>query len=245
MYRGKKVSVYLPCRNEAKHLDKVLEMIPKFVDEVLVVSNRSTDNTMERARELGIKAFEDNRTSDGIGYGYAHMTGIEQASGDIIVTADADGTYPIEQLAKILDRFIENELQFMSCNRYPLHQESEIPFKLRFGVWVLNTEARLLYGYKVKDILSGMWVMSGNIKEQLNLTMGDWNMSPEIKLNAIMNPSIAFDEFHIKQHLRHGHSHQSHWKTGLSHMVWIATNRAKLAVARAPRLQTTDLEDTA
>lgn len=245
MYRGKKISVYLPCRNEAQHLDKVLAMVPKFVDELIIVSNKSTDNTIDRAQELGIKAFEDNRTSDGIGYGFAHMTGIEQASGNIIVTADADGTYPIERLASILDNFIDKDLQFMSCNRYPLHQESEIPFKLRFGVWVLNTEARLLYGYKVQDILSGMWVMSSEIKDQLNLTMGDWNMSPEIKLNAIMHPAINFDEYHIKQHLRHGQSHQSHWKTGLSHMLWIAAHRVKLAADRAPRLQTTDFEDAA
>ncbi len=244
MYRNKRISVYFPCRNEAGHLDKVLSRVPLFVDEIIIVSNKSSDNTIERARELGVKAIEDNRTNGGIGYGYAHMSGIEAASGDIIVTADADGTYPVHQLAKILDYFLAQELQFLSCNRYPLHDETEIPFKLRFGVWLLNTEARLLYGYKVQDILSGMWVMSADIKEQLNLTMGDWNMSPEIKLNAIMHPAIKFDEYHIKQHVRHGESHQSHWKTGISHMVWIAKNRAHILVGSAPSpLQTNDFED--
>jgi glycosyltransferase involved in cell wall biosynthesis len=243
MYRSKKISVYLPCRNEADHLDKVLATIPAFVDEIIVVSNKSSDNTVQRARELGAQAIEDNRTSGGIGYGYAHMSGIDQASGDIIITADADGTYPLEQLDRILDNFMDEQLQFMSCNRYPLHRESAIPLKLRLGVWILNTEARLLYGYKIQDILSGMWVLSREAKDNLNLTMGDWNLSPEIKLNAIMHPSISFGEHHIKQHLRHGVTHQSHWKTGFSHLLWIAFYRLKLAAARAPQLQTADFDE--
>jgi len=97
----------------------------------------------------------------------------------------------------------------------------------------------------IKDILSGMWVMSSSVKDQLNLTMGDWNMSPEIKLNAIMNPAIAFQEHHIRQHLRHGQSHQSHWKTGLSHLTWIAVHRVKTVFANRgePQLQANDFED--
>ncbi len=247
MYRNKKISLYLPCRNEAKHLDLVIGMIPKFVDEIIVVSNNSSDNTVMRARELGAQAIEDNRTYKGIGYGYAHMTGIEQATGDIIVTADADGTYPIDQLERIIDHFMDKGIQFLSCNRHPLHDETEMPFKLRLGVWILNTEARVLYGHKVKDILSGMWVMNADIRERLNLTMGDWNLSPEIKLNAIMDESIKFEEFHIKQHLRHGQSHQSHWKTGFSHLTWIAANRIVTLFGdrryNQPKLRTTDFGD--
>ncbi len=244
MYKQKRISVYFPCRNEAGHLDKVLKTVPSFVDEIIIVSNKSSDNTVERAHELGVKAIEDNRTSGGIGYGFAHMTGIEQATGDIIVTADADCTYPVEQLKKILDHFIKSGDDFISCNRYPLHQETAIPFKLRLGVWLLNTEVRLLYGQKINDILSGMWVMKADVKDQLNLTMGDWNLSPEIKLNAMMEPNIKFSEYHIKQHIRHGETHQNHWKTGFSHLLWIAKNRLQL-ITGDPRtsLQSSDLED--
>ena len=176
MYRNRSITVYFPCRNEANHLDKVLAKVPSFVDEIIVVSNKSTDNTVQRARELGAKGVEDNRTLNGIGYGYAHMTGIAEATGDIIVTADGDGTYPIEKLAKILDNFIDKDLHFMSCNRHPLHKETQMPFKLRFGVWLLNFEVRVLFGRKIQDVLSGMWVMNSSIKDQLKLTMGDWNI---------------------------------------------------------------------
>ena len=199
--------------------------MPKFVDEVLIISNNSTDNTVEEAFKLGVRVLEDNRAIKGIGYGFAHITGINAASSDIVVGADGDGTYPVEQLAEILDNFIDNELNFMSCNRYPLHSDTRIPFKLQFGVWILNMEVKILYRKNIQDILSGMWVIDNRLKSELNLKMGDWNLSPEIKLNAATKSKIKFAEYHIVQHQRHGESHQNYWKTGLSHMWWIFKNR--------------------
>lgn len=224
MYRNKKITVCLPCRNEAGHLKEVVARIPSFVDEVIVISNKSVDNTVEVAKELGVKAIEDNRTLDGIGYGFAHMTGIIEATGDIIVGADGDATYPIEDLAKIIDYLLEKDLDFVSCNRYPLQDDTKIPLKLKLGVWMLNTETRLLYGVKIKDILSGMWVFKREARDYLGLTMGDWNLSPQIKINAATNKLIAFDEYSIAQHQRMGSSHQNYFKTGFSHAVWILKN---------------------
>lgn len=190
---------------------------------------------MEVAEGLGAVAVEDNRTVNGIGYGFAHMTAIERATGDIIVGADGDGTYPIENLAPMIDFFLDNNVNFLSCNRYPLLDETDrIPFSLRLGVWMLNTEVRLLYGQNIKDILSGMWVIDAAAKEDLNLTMGDWNLSPQIKLNAATNPNINFSEYHIIQHRRHGSSHQNYLKTGMSHAWWILRNRFSLRQAPQP-----------
>jgi glycosyltransferase involved in cell wall biosynthesis len=225
MYRNKRITVCLPCRNESNHLKEVIAKVPKFVDEIIVISNKSTDNTMKIAKSLGVKAYEDNRVIGNIGYGFAHMTGIEKATGDLIVGEDGDGTYPIEELDKVIDHLLDNNLDFISCNRYPLQEGIKIPFKLRLGVWLLNTEIRVLYGKKINDILSGMWVFKKDIKEQLGLTMGDWNLSPQIKLNAVTNSNIAFAEYSIAQYQRMGESKQNYFQTGLSHALWIAKNR--------------------
>lgn len=225
MYKDKKITLYFPCRNEEKHLDKVLSKVPKFVDEVIVISNRSTDKTYERAKELGVKAYKDDRVIGKIGYGFANITGIKKATGDIIISSDGDGTYPIENLAKILDFFIKNKYDFISCRRYPVKKGVKIPFKLRLGIYALNIETRLLYGLKIKDILSGMWVINKKIRNKLNLTEGDWNLSPQIKINAFINKEIKAGEFHIIQHLRYGETKQNYLKTGLSHIKWIFHNR--------------------
>jgi glycosyltransferase involved in cell wall biosynthesis len=225
MYRGKTITVCLPCRNEAKNLKATVKRIPKFVDEIIVISNLSTDNTVAQAKKLGLKVVEDNRTKGGIGYGFAHMTGIKQATSDIIVGADGDATYPLEILDKVIDHLIDNDLDFVSCNRYPLQKGTKVSMPLRLGVWTLNKEVRFLYGLKINDILSGMWVFYRPIADKLNLSMGDWNICPQIKLNAAFHPDIEFGEYSIPQHRREGQSHQQYLRTGLSHMFWILKNR--------------------
>lgn len=227
MYRSKTITVCLPCRNEGEHLKDTIKLIPKFVDEIIVISNLSTDNTVAQAKKLGLKVVEDNRTQGGIGYGFAHMTGIKEARSDIIVGADGDATYPLENLDKVIDHFLDNKLDFVSCNRYPLRNGTKIPILLRLGVWTLNKEVRILYGLKFNDILSGMWVFNKSVAKELNLTMGDWNICPQIKLNAALNPNIANGEYSIAQHPRKGESHQQYLKTGFSHMFWILKNRFK------------------
>jgi len=225
MYRDKKISIYFPCRNEEKHLEQLINRIPKFIDEIIIISNKSTDNTYQKALNLGVKSIEDDRTIKGIGYGFAHMTGIKEATGDIILTADGDMTYPTERASEIIDYFLDNELDFISCNRYPKKDETKIPLILQFGVFILNFETRILYGKKINDILSGMWIFNQETKNKLHLTMGDWNLSPEIKIKAMTNKNINFSEFNIAQHQREGKTKQQYLATGLSHFFWIFKNR--------------------
>jgi len=225
-----KVSVVIPCRNEEKHLQEVVALLPERIDEIILVSNASTDRTVEKGQELAyenpkVKFFEDNRTLCGIGYGYAHISGIEKATGDFIMCGDGDATYPFEEIENIIRFMEEQQLDFVSCNRYPVPKGVEIPLKLRIGVSLLNWEIRLLYGFKIKDTLSGMWVFRQTIKNDLKLTMGDWNLSPQIKLNAIKNPNIRFAEYAIKQRLRKGITKQNYFKTGFNHAFWIFKNR--------------------
>jgi len=220
-YRGQRVTVYFPCRNEANHLKHVVDEVPDFVDELLIISNRSTDDTMEKAQELGLRAIEDNRATNGIGYGYAHITGLAAATGDLIATADADLTYPIAELARVLDHLLDHDLDVLSCNRYPVQEGAEIPWKLQLGVRVLNLEVRTLLRHRVHDILSGMWVVRKDVVPKLRLTMGDWNMSPQIKIAALRDPDVRFGETGIAQHQRAGSSHQQYLRTGLSHAKYI------------------------
>ena len=240
MYRSKRISLVLPCRNEAKNLKVVLENIPEIVDEVIVVCNKSTDRSASISRRFGAKVYKDNRTAAGIGYGFAHITGTAKATGGIIVGADCDGTYPVEAIPKIVNHLLDNELDFISCSRYPLQKGVKIPYKLQIGVKLLNMEVRIFYGKKFNDILSGMWVFKKEIADELKLTMGDWNLSPQIKLNAAMNPEIAFTEYGIVQRQRiHNLSHQNYFKTGLGHAWWILQNRFRSPAVQAEQ---TDLQ---
>ncbi|HEY4160433.1 MAG TPA: glycosyltransferase family 2 protein [Candidatus Saccharimonadales bacterium] len=224
MYRNHTVTVCLPCRNEARHLRKIIRAVPSFVDEIIVISNVSTDDSVAVARAEGVVALEDNRTVGGIGYGFAHATGIAAAHGDIIVGLDADGTYPVEDLADAIDYMLDGNLDFVSCARL---RRSRIPFKLRLGVTLLNAETRLLYGMRITDILSGMWVFTRTARGQLILDQGGWNLSPQIKIAAATNPNIRFAEYQIAQKQRYGTTHQHYFRTGFLHAQWILASRVR------------------
>lgn len=221
------MSLIMPCRNEAGHLAQLVAQIPDFFDEVICVSNGSTDNTVEigKAMEERYPRFtllEDNRSAGGIGYGYAHMTGMAAATSDLVVCADSDGTYPIEDTPQIVQQMTKQSLSFVSCSRYP---DRSIPFKLQLGVRILNIEILLLYWFRIHDSLSGMWVFERSVVPRLHLTEGDWNLSPQIKINAKQYLDTGFAEIKIEQKLRQGESKQNYFKTGMRHMLWIAKNR--------------------
>lgn len=224
---GSTVSLVMPCRNEGGHLADLISEVPSFFDEIICVSNKSIDSTVAVGKNLQkrisrFRLLQDDRTADGIGYGYAHMTGIDAAKSEIIVCADSDGTYPVEEVPRILAIMRENNLSFVSATRYPTN---DIPFKLKFGVQLLNMEMLLLYGYVIHDSLSGMWVFKKSVSKDLELTEGDWNFSPQIKLNAKKYLKEHFAEVKITQKIRRGETKQSYLKTGLHHFLWIAKNR--------------------
>lgn len=230
MIHNHTVSLVIPCRNEGGHLAKVIKRIPSTIDEIIIVNNQSTDNTALVARQLTktdhrIKVLTDSRTIHGIGYGYAHITGLQHAKGDILVGIDGDGTYPPEVIPALIKHLLTHQLDFVSANRYPLRPGATAPKLLQFGTTLLNQEIRLLYGFTIKDSLSGMWAFRSSILPKLALSEGGWNFSPQIKLNAWKQPSVQSGEYPITQGYRFGRTKQHYVKTGLSHILWIARSR--------------------
>lgn len=223
MIRNKRITLIIPCKNEGTALRTLLGTVPAFVDEVLVIDNGSTDNTVAVGRSLGAKVISEKRhDAKGIGYGFAHQTGILQASGDIIVTMDGDGTYPMDAIRPAVTQLLQKKLDLLSCTRYPLVQKTAVSPIRQLGVRILNLEVSLLFGYPMHDILTGMWVGSTSALRELQLVEGGWNLSPEIKLKAISNPTFAFGEFHIlHKHRGGGVSKQAIWITGFDHLFYI------------------------
>src|SRR5688500_17771786 len=101
MYKNLRITVVIPCLNEEEGIRKVLDELPSFVDEVMVVDNGSTDGTAEIARSRGARVITElNR-----GYGRAYKSGFSHATGDIIVTLDGDHSYPVDALSYLLEAF--------------------------------------------------------------------------------------------------------------------------------------------
>lgn len=227
MIQDKTITLVVPCKNEAETLKTFLPKLPDFIDQVLIVDNNSSDDTYEVAKSLGADAVkEPGKDERGIGYGFAHRTGMSKAKGDYIVTMDGDGTYPMGAIWGLIRFMISNDIDFVTCSRFPLLNKEAISRLRQLGVWVLNTEVQLLYGYPMKDILSGMWAMNRKTVEKLQLKEGGWDLSPEIKLEAFIRQEISFAQYHIDHHPRdNGASKQKLFTTGFNHLKYIFIRR--------------------
>jgi hypothetical protein len=137
MRRDFRLSVVIPCYNEENGVREVIGRMPREVDEVVVVDNNCTDRTAEVARSLGARVVAE-RTP---GYGAAYKAGLQAATGDIVITLDGDGTYPPEQIPRLVDELLDRGWDFLSASRFPLADKRAMQFTNLLGNWVLTVAA--------------------------------------------------------------------------------------------------------
>lgn len=181
------ISILLPALNEEEGLKRTLYSIPKadlieagYVVDILVVDGNSTDKTREIAQEFGARVIIEKRR----GYGRAYKTGFESSLGDIIVTLDADDTYPIEIVTEYVDKLIETESDFITTDRFSRMERGSMSLTHKLGNKVLSRTMNLLFSINVHDSQSGMWIMRRSFVDRINLVSDDMCLSEEIKIIA-------------------------------------------------------------
>lgn len=233
MYRGKSVSVVIPCYNEEEGIRFVLEHMPAYVDEVIIVDNNCTDRTAAVAAALGARVVAEPRK----GYGYAYQCGFPHAQGDIIATIDGDGTYPAVEIARLIAYLDTNGVDFVSANRFPLDQPEAMHRRNQIGNHILTHTARLLYRIRIADSQSGMWVFRRRCLEMIHLAEGGMAFSEEIKLEVIAAPGIHFAETHIAYAPRIGMTKLFTFRDGVGNLAYLF--RRRLHPRHMPRPSTT------
>jgi dolichol-phosphate hexosyltransferase len=220
MYKGQSITVIIPCLNEEQGIEKVLRLLPEFVDQTIVVDNGSTDRTSDVARSLGAEVIRE----DVRGYGRAYKRGFASATGDIIVTLDGDHSYPADALAYLLEAFLHLEVDFLNASRFPVRDRHAMSFKHKFGNLVLSLAMSILYFRWVRDSQSGMWVFRRSILEQMRLVSDGMAFSEEIKIEALKSSRIRFTEISIQYTSRLGEIKLNPWRDGF-HNLWFLVKK--------------------
>jgi glycosyltransferase involved in cell wall biosynthesis len=238
VYRGKSVSVVIPCYNEEEGIRVVLEGMPAYVDEVIVVDNNCTDRTAAVAQALGAHVVTERRR----GYGYAYHGGFPHARGDIIATVDGDGTYPTTEIARLIEYLDMNGVDFVSASRFPLDRPDAMHRRNQIGNHILTSVVRLLYRITIADSQSGMWVFRRRCLEVIHPAEGGMAFSEEIKLEAIAAPGIQFAETHIPYAPRIGTTKLFTFRDGVGNLVYLFRRRLRSRPAPAARIATAHAE---
>lgn len=186
-----KLSIIMPSLNEEQAIKKTISNIPLaeitrrgFDVEILLIDGKSTDNTKKIAQENGAIVFCCQK-----GYGKQYRYGFEKATGDIIVTADSDGSYPMEEVPSLIDILIRDNLDFISTNRFTHVRKGSMKTINLFGNKFLTFLTNILFSLNLKDSQSGMWIFKRSILKKISLSSDGMSFSQEIKIEAFKKVS--------------------------------------------------------
>ena len=216
-----RITVIIPCLNEEQGIEKVMQRMPAYVDEAIVVDNGSTDRTAEVARSYGALIIQEARR----GYGRAYKSGFAAATGDIIVTLDGDQSYPPDAISYLLEAFLHLEADFLNACRFPVRDREAMSFRSKVGNVILSIAMSLLYFRWVRDSQSGMWVFRRSILKDMKLTADGMALSEEIKIEALKNRHIRFMEIAIQYSSRLAESKLDPWKDGFYNLWFLVKKR--------------------
>ena len=200
------IKVIIPAYNEENSITKVIKDIPSNVDEVIVVSNNSTDKTEQNAAEAGATVLTEPRK----GYGYACLKGMDYIANlkapqhpDIIVFLDGDySDYP-EQLTQLVAPIINDKIDFVIGSRVKKYRElgSMTPQQV-FGNWLATFLMRVFFNAKYTDLGPFRAI---KYKKLVQLKMEDktYGWTVEMQLKAIKK-GYSYTEIPMKYRNRIG-----------------------------------------
>ncbi|AEC51100.1 hypothetical protein PNA2_0182 [Pyrococcus sp. NA2] len=140
----------IPAYNEEKNIGNVLKRIPKFVDEIIVVDDGSTDGTSIIAENFGAEVVKLERNS---GKGVALREGIKIAKGEIVVFLDADGQHDPQEIPKLIEPIVTNRADFVIGRR--VIKAGKRPIIRKISNFITTTLVRIKTGIKIEDSQSG------------------------------------------------------------------------------------------
>ncbi|WP_300435001.1 glycosyltransferase family 2 protein [Christiangramia sp.] len=197
------IKVIIPAFNEAESITHVIKKIPDFVDEVIVVSNNSTDKTEINAENAGATVLSESRK----GYGYACLKGLDYISKqnkkpDIIVFLDGDYSDHPEELDKIIQPILEENKDFVVGARVKKWREKgSMTFPQIFGNKLATSLMKLLFNSRFTDLGPFRAI---KYKKLLQLEMEDktYGWTVEMQLKALrQNLSYVEIPVHYKNRI--------------------------------------------
>ncbi|MGC3990947.1 MAG: glycosyltransferase family 2 protein [Chthoniobacteraceae bacterium] len=180
------VSVLIPAYNEEGAIEETVAKIAQqrthFKDlEIVVINDGSKDRTSEIARTLPVTLIEHpvNR-----GYGAALKTGLQHAKYDYILIADADGTYPLEDIPKLCADATTYDMVVGARTGDVV----QIPLIRRPGKWIITRLAEYLSQQDIPDLNSGLRVFRKDVALRfLTLYPDGFSFTTTITLSMLTN----------------------------------------------------------
>ena len=227
------VSVVIPARNEGANLPHVFPTLPAWVDEIILVDGNSTDDTVAVTRKFCPQAKVITQT--GRGKGDALCTGFAAATGDIIVTLDADGSTDGGEIARFVGALAAGA-DFTKGSRFTGSGGSDdITGVRRCGNRMLNVLVNRMFRTRFTDLCYGYNAFWAHHLAALQLDCTGF------EIEALMNIRAAKIGLQIQEIPSHerprisGASNLNAFRDGWRVLNVIVRERFRRSPKRAPR----------
>lgn len=182
-----KISVIMPVYNEARTINEIIKKVidTKIVDELIIVDDFSSDDTMKVLKSLSSKEIRICAHDKNLGKGAAIRTGLKNATGDIIIFQDADLEYDPNDYAKLVQPIKDGRADVVYGSRF-LGRKNILHCKKFFylthfvGNKFLNFMVTLLYGARLTDMETCYKVIRKDILDKIELSATGFEIEPEI-----------------------------------------------------------------
>jgi glycosyltransferase involved in cell wall biosynthesis len=177
------VSVVIPTLNEEPNLPFVLPRISAWIDEVVIVDGRSTDGTLNVARDLLPEVTIVHQT--GVGKGDALRAGFAAARGDLIIMLDADGSTDPREIPAFVGA-LASGADFVKGTRFAQGAgTADMSFVRMLGNRAFVLLVRLLFGGRFSDMCYGYIAFWKRVLPLLELDSDGFEIETQMNLQAL------------------------------------------------------------
>jgi len=220
------LSVIIPAYNEAKTVKTVLEkvcsvsLVGGFTVEIVVVNDASTDST-----EAEVQSFIESNPEASVqlhsktvnqGKGSAIRTGIELATGELIIVQDADLEYDPEEFNILLDPILKGYADVVYGSRFVGGKAHRILFFWHtIGNKILTAFSNMLTNLNLSDMETCYKLFRSDIVKKISLHENRFGFEPEITAKISKVPGIRIYEVGISYYGRtYAEGKKINWKDG-------------------------------
>lgn len=188
------IFVLVPAYNEASVIEETINSLKKYFNNIIVVNDGSTDDTLSILKNFDIKIINHPIN---IGVGGAFQTGFKYIlinHKDCIgaITFDADGQHKVKDAIKIADELINTEYEIIFGSRF-LGHEYKIPFIKRFVLRFVSVITNFFTGIKLTDAHNGLKGFKTSAINKIDIRLDGYAYETEL-IRQVSEKSISYKE---------------------------------------------------
>ena len=178
------ITIGIPAYNEEKNIASIIIKLKKIAQKIIVCNDGSTDLTGEIAQKLGAVVINHPKN---LGYGSGIRSIFQKAKeidSDILVTFDADGQHQVEDIKKVIEPILKNEVDVVIGSRFLENKNVSTPEYRKIGIKLITKVTNSTLKEKITDSQSGFRAYNKDVITKLDPGDVGMGISTEILIKA-------------------------------------------------------------